>query len=180
MIFCCTSCLYTCSLGPIPPVHIPSPISQTFKGTLLLHPLLPFLDPLFSWCPQILSLPSTHRRLQVLPPDLGSKTLLGNHSWLTEAHRYLDALRSPLLTSLYLHVLQRQFMSLVGQYDMDLFTTIFSLLFVPVPGFSLGTYDPFQVRHLRPSPPLPSPHLPLACALWSMSEQWSINQSGSE
>ena len=45
-------------------------------------------------------------------------------------------------------------MSLVGQYDMDLFTTIFSVLFVPVPGFSLGTYDPSQVRH----PPEPSPH----------------------
>lgn len=54
-------------------------------------------------------------------------------------------LQCVVLTSVCLHVVQRQFMSLVGQYDMDLFTTIFSLLFVPVPGFSLGTYDPFQV-----------------------------------
>ena len=52
-------------------------------------------------------------------------------------------------------------MSLVGQYDMDLFTTIFSLLFVPVPGFSLGTYDSLQVRLPRPLPP-PPPRLPFA------------------
>ncbi|KAL3141044.1 hypothetical protein ABBQ32_005555 [Trebouxia sp. C0010 RCD-2024] len=38
----------------------------------------------------------------------------------------------------------RQFMSLVGQYDMGLFTTIFSLLFVPVPGFTLGAFDCLQ------------------------------------
>lgn len=44
-------------------------------------------------------------------------------------------------------VLQRQFMSLVGQYDMGLFTTIFSLLFVPVPGFTLGAFDCLQVRN---------------------------------
>ena len=42
--------------------------------------------------------------------------------------------------------MQRQFMSLVGQYDMDLFTTIFSLLYVPVIGLSSGSYDPLQVR----------------------------------
>ena len=41
-------------------------------------------------------------------------------------------------------------MSLVGQYDMDLFTTIFSLLFVPVPGFTLGAFDCLQVT--SPSP----------------------------
>ncbi|DBA77294.1 TPA: hypothetical protein ACH3X2_000816 [Trebouxia sp. C0005] len=36
----------------------------------------------------------------------------------------------------------RQFMSLVGQYDMDLFTSIFSLLYVPVPGFQLDKMLP--------------------------------------
>ena len=61
--------------------------------------------------------------------------------------------------SVHLPVVQRQFMSLVGQYDMDLFTTIFGLLFVPVPGFSLGTYDPLQVRTRPPSSPSLSPSL---------------------
>ena len=36
-------------------------------------------------------------------------------------------------------------MSLVGQYDMDLFTSIFSLLYVPVPGFQLGNLLPDEV-----------------------------------
>lgn len=43
--------------------------------------------------------------------------------------------------------MQRQFMSLVGQYDMDLFTTIFSLLYVPVIGLNSGSYEPLQVRN---------------------------------
>lgn len=33
--------------------------------------------------------------------------------------------------------LQKQFMALVGQYDMPLFTSIFSSLYVPVPGLVL-------------------------------------------
>lgn len=36
-------------------------------------------------------------------------------------------------------------MSLVGQYDMDLFTSIFSLLYVPVPGFQLDNLLPHEV-----------------------------------
>ena len=36
-------------------------------------------------------------------------------------------------------------MSLVGQYDMELFTTIFSLLYVPVPGFEIADTIPTQV-----------------------------------
>lgn len=36
-------------------------------------------------------------------------------------------------------------MSLVGQYDMDLFTSIFSLLYVPVPGFQLDKMLPDEV-----------------------------------
>jgi len=42
-------------------------------------------------------------------------------------------------------VVQRQFMSLVGQYDMDLFTSMFSLLYVPVPGFQLDNVLPVEV-----------------------------------
>jgi len=39
-------------------------------------------------------------------------------------------------------------MSLVGQYDMDLFTSIFSLLYVPVPGFQLDNLLPDEVSPL--------------------------------
>ena len=49
------------------------------------------------------------------------------------------------LTILCLSV-QRQFMSLVGQYDMDLFTTIFSLLYVPVPGMQIPEHIPSPVQ----------------------------------
>ena len=46
-------------------------------------------------------------------------------------------------------VMQRQFMSLVGQYDMDLFTSIFSLLYAPVPGFQLANLLPDEVSPSR-------------------------------
>lgn len=36
-------------------------------------------------------------------------------------------------------------MSLVGQYEMDLFTAIFSLLYVPIPDLQLEDYIPVEV-----------------------------------
>ena len=39
-------------------------------------------------------------------------------------------------------------MSLVGQYDMGLFTAIFSLLYVKIPNFELGDYQNVDVSAL--------------------------------
>ena len=45
-------------------------------------------------------------------------------------------------------------MSLVGQYDLDLFTSIFSLLYVPVPGFQLDNLLPDEVSPSLSTSPL--------------------------
>lgn len=58
-------------------------------------------------------------------------------------------------------------MSLVGQYDMDLFTSIFSLLFMPVPGFHLDGLPPVEVGV---SPPVIAVNCSQACVLLSIAK----------
>ena len=73
----------------------------------------------------------------------------------------------------YALTLQRQFMSLVGQYDMDLFTAIFSLLYVPVPDFHLGDFYPVDVGN----PPYPA-RTNIGCCLAYVTSQDMLQLSG--
>ena len=68
-------------------------------------------------------------------------------------------------------LVQRQCMSLVGQYDMDLFTSIFSLLFMPVPGFHLDGLPPVEVGA---SPPIIAVNCSPACVLLSIAKPVTI------